>query len=283
MDSIEDFSCLESTFDSIKKEISKEPSLLTLIIEIKYIQQFVDNLGFLVFGRDILFLKQRRIITLTPILNSIVQTLQSILVCCEYGNLADASTLLRKYRDDLFFSLYLIVVCDDSNFFNQSELNKDEKLINNWLKNELRGLNIGYVFSQISKSTKLIEAVKKYNLEDSFNIIGKNLNNFVHSNGIDYYNKKYHQYSEKELKSISELFVYNLKYITMAFLFLLSLVRNIFIMSYDYTDAIDCGSNPTEGSQYWVAPFVSDFINKNGKLLDDGCKEYLREITSMEI
>lgn len=54
-------------------------------------------------------------------------------------------------------------------------------------------------------------------------------------------------------------------------------------MSTDYIDALDFGEVPEEGSQYWVAPFVSDFINKNGKLLDENCKEYLKEITGMEI
>lgn len=32
-------------------------------------------------------------------------------------------------------------------------------------------------------------------------------------------------------------------------------------MKTDYINAIDCGSVP-EGSQYWEAPFVSDFIKK---------------------
>lgn len=64
----------------------------------------------------------------------------------------------------------------------------------------------------------------------------------------------------------------------MAYLFILSIIKNIFIISTDYIDALDFGYEPEE-----VAPFVSDFINKNDKSLDDEYKEYLREITGMEI
>ena len=41
-------------------------------------------------------------------------TADSIISCCESGCMADAYSLLRKYRDDLFFYLY-IVVCSACN------------------------------------------------------------------------------------------------------------------------------------------------------------------------
>jgi hypothetical protein len=34
------------------------------------------------------------------------------------------------------------------------------------------------------------EAVKKYDLQKSFDDIGKRLNDFVHANGVFFYNKK---------------------------------------------------------------------------------------------
>ena len=54
-------------------------------------------------------------------------------------------------------------------------------------------------------------------------------------------------------------------------------------MSYDYTDYLDVGDTPPDGSQYWVAPFVSDFLNNHKNVLDDRCDSYLREKTGMQI
>ena len=54
-------------------------------------------------------------------------------------------------------------------------------------------------------------------------------------------------------------------------------------MSSDYTDYLDAGDTPPDGSQYWVAPFVSDFLNNHKNVLDDKCDSYLREKTGMQI
>ena len=51
----------------------------------------------------------------------------------------------------------------------------------------------------------------------------------------------------------------------------------------DYTDYLDVGDTPPDGSQYWVAPFVSDFLNNHKNVLDDKCDSYLREKTGMQI
>ena len=36
-------------------------------------------------------------------------------------------------------------------------------------------------------------------------------------------------------------------------------------------------------SPSWVAPFVSDFLDKYGRILDEKCVEYLRKTTGMQI
>ena len=67
------------------------------------------------------------------------------------------------------------------------------------------------------------------------------------------------------------------------FLFLMVLIRPLLIMSYDYTDYLDCGDVPPEGSQYWVASFVSQFFEKYKNVLDENIINYLRENTEMQI
>ena len=67
------------------------------------------------------------------------------------------------------------------------------------------------------------------------------------------------------------------------FLFLVILVRPLLIMSSDYIDYLDCGDTPPKDSQYWVAPFVLDFVDKYKNTLDKDFLNYLRENTSMQL
>ena len=39
---------------------------------------------------------------------------------------------------------------------------------------------------------------------------------------------------------------------------------------------------PPEGSQYWVAPFITEFFRNNIELIDESCLEYLKDNTTME-
>ncbi|MGF7233319.1 hypothetical protein, partial [Arachidicoccus sp.] len=51
-----------------------------------------------------------------------------------------------------------------------------------------------------------------------------------------------------------------------------SIVR---IYTTDYLDSLDCGCEPIDGSQYYVAPFVQDFIDLKIANLHPELKQYL--------
>ena len=53
-------------------------------------------------------------------------------------------------------------------------------------------------------------------------------------------------------------------------------------MSEDDIDYLDFGETPPEGSQYWVAPFIIQFIEENISLIDDQCLAYLKNNTQMQ-
>ena len=84
---------------------------------------------------------------------------------------------------------------------------------------------------------------------------------------------------KEECKEFGEAAIF----ITISFLFLVVLIKPLLIMSSDYTDYLDVGDTPPDGSQYWVAPFVSDFLSTHKNVLDDRCDSYLREKTGMQI
>ncbi|MBC3797373.1 hypothetical protein [Acetobacterium tundrae] len=255
-----------------------------LINIISETQIFMVDLSYLSFGRDFTFIRFDKIIPTNLILDSTTRTLESIKKCCENTNFADAYTLLRKYRDDLFYYLYILTISKDINLLENSDkdsMNKHEKFILDWMEDKLSNLNSSEVLKAIGESEYLSSAIKKFNLQSAFKKMGDKLNNFVHSNGKSYYNEPLHRMGEK-VEKYSKEFTQELDYITVAFLFLLVLVMPLCVMSYDYVDYLDCGDTPREGSQYWVAPFVQEYLKKHKSLLDENCDLYLKEETGME-
>ena len=125
-------------------------------------------------------------------------------------------------------------------------------------------------------------AVKKYNLNVSFNNIGNALNSYVHAKGMAFYNKLFSHYHDDELTSICIDVATNLNHITTVFVFLSALCTPTSIMSTDYIDCMDMGEQPPLESQYWVAPFIAEYLETNKDFLDESCLLFLQEETNMQ-
>ena len=244
---------------------------------------FMSSFSSLQFGRDATVTRLSTLITPSNILNSAVMTLHSMLICCEYGHFADVITLTRKYRDDLFFYLYIVSVNEINNLFSDEKASKQEENIKKWIDNNLHDLNIGEILSHIASMPHTKDAVRKYNLKCSFDEIGSTLNSYVHGSGISFYNKFVRVYTEKELTIFIDRTIKHLDYITVTFVYLLALCRPISIMSSDYLDYLECGYTPPCESQYWVAPFIKELMSNSAHLLGNDCLKYLREETGMMI
>ena len=257
-----------------------------LLSEFESAKHFIDNLGFLSFGKDMGIIRSAggfRPVHINSILQSAAQTLQSMIACSEYGNIADVHVLLRKLRDDLFFYLYVIVACRNNDILSSDALSKQEKYISAWVENRLSRLNIAEVINDITSAGECVELVERFSLKDELKQIGYTLNNYTHGNGNLYYNRLYTHYKEDEIRSVSTELIHMLNYILITFVFLLVLLSPGCIMAPDYLDALDFSMTPEENSQYWVAPFVSKFVEKHKDLLGETAIEYLRAATQMEI
>ncbi len=270
-----------STIQNNREIIKQDKKSQKTISELKTIVNFIINFTDLSFDRDFISCKEKTL-SLHTISTSFEMTAENIVSCCESGCLADANSLLRKYKDDLFFFLYIIVYDVNSKFDNASQMEEGEK-IDAWLNNKLEDLSIGNVLKSIGNAMQVRDIVKKYGLKTTFDSIQKKLNNYVHSNGIAYYNMPITLYPKNSFHKQIQKLLNNMRYITITFLFLLTLCLPHFIMSSDYIDYLECGMTPLEDSQYWVAPFISDFFNKNLDLIDINCITYLRENTCMKI
>ena len=246
-------------FELNRNGVSTNQDFISLIDLLSQIRDFLSELGYLTFGRDMSVFRQTGVVNGNLILDSAARTMESIRFCCMNANFADAYSLLRKYRED-------------------------EKNIWDWVHNRQKDLHIGSVLKCIASHPSARKAVKEFQLKDSFDKLADKLNNYVHSNGHLFYNESYDRLVTKhkikaECKEFGEVAIF----ITVSFLFLVVLINPMLIMSYDYTDYLEVGDTPPDGSQYWVAPFVSDFLINHKNVLDDKCDSYLREKTGMQI
>ena len=215
-----DFSQNSKHFFAMNREWQK------LLREFESAKHFIDSLGFLAFGKDMGIIRSAcglQPVHTNQILQSAAQTIQSMIACAEYGNIADVHVLLRKLRDDLFFYLYVIVACRNNDILSEDNLSKQETYINAWIKNWLSRLNISEVIKDITSSGECVELVEKFRLKDELKQIGCTLNNYTHGNGNLYYNRLYTHYKDDEICNISAELIYMLNYILITFLFLLVL------------------------------------------------------------
>lgn len=266
------------------RAISASNECQSALKELKSIRHFLNDFGFLTSGRD--FVRCRHyMFSPQDIFTSLELTMGSIFSCCENACLADANSLLRKYRDDLFFYLYIIAF--DANqkrdVPQKKEIAQMENNIIKWIENGLEKLYIVGVLKDILSSAPQLEnAVNEYRLKESLKQIGGRLNNFIHANGRAYYNKSVNRYKADELYTELKGLLDDVKYITTAFLFLLILCSPGHVMANDYVDFLDCNMTPRKEAQYWVAPFVGQFIKENITLIDESCLSYLKKNTPMQ-
>lgn len=272
---------LEEIKEKSKYEVSNDVRFEVMLNEIKSTYEFLEYFDYLQSDKNILHTRSFKIIMPSGILRSALRTLLSIRLCCDHGNFSDANILLRKYRDDLFFYLYVVLGYYDTKATNQKETIGYEKNVEAWMNNNLSNLFITDVFRYIGEHPTLRQAVKKYNLHSVFNRIGEVLNNYTHGNGIKYYNKWLHAYADDDIEELTRDFPEQLGYFTVTYVFLLVLINPLFIMSTDYVDSLECGREPIPDSQYLVAPFVEDYISSKKHLLGDDCIKYLQDKTNM--
>ena len=56
-----------------------------------------------------------------------------------------------------------------------------------------------------------------------------------------------------------------------------------YMMSTDYMDALDVGMEPEDGSQYWVAPYVSEIFEEIVKTKRPDIASFMKAHTEMDL
>ncbi len=82
--------------------IEQDEQCQKAISGMRVVEQFLNDFGTNSSGRDFV-LCGKHAFSLQMVSAACELTAGSIIDCCESGCMADANSLLRKYRDDLFF------------------------------------------------------------------------------------------------------------------------------------------------------------------------------------
>lgn len=301
--------------NQIKDSYQRSQSFIKFQEQVKELMEFLGSFSYLYndVGHTRMFhFPNKHFLFNTELIDSAYKTLNSIALCCSIGSFGDANTLTRKYLDDLLLFLFTLNVINSKKYFKENPggvetlgvfdykefeklinealntmndplVDQDEILVAAWFENRIdelskktiRGFSFEHFLDSLRQNTTINEVITKHHLEDAWVRIRKQLNNFTHNNGYHYTISNSilstDPSSERHLKDLFS----NLDFITSFFLIILILVDSTLISSTDYMDHLECDMEPPQDSQYLVAPFINDFIDRNVNALNPDLKAFL--------
>lgn len=184
-----------------------------------------------------------------------VESMRTILLT---GRINDAYALLRKYYDsaviNVYSNLYLKTNFSIENFIVEK--------INNWLQGNEK-LPEYRVMSQYIKSSEVLKPINDvFGVDDRYKRLRDRCNDHTHYNFYRYvmlndneiHIKNRGWWLDHFSDDVRDIFVLHLGYIFF--------LNDHYLMSSDHLDALECGIQPEEDSQYWVAPFIQQVFDK---------------------
>jgi hypothetical protein len=290
----EEFKKFESEFDT----------------NIEFLEEFSNLVG--LSGRIISFISPEKVhIVPSTTLDSAVQTLKSIKLCCSLGNFADANTLIRKLRDDLLLYVYILSIINRrktftdksmENFkidtietmidgFSKLEFNEstdDERAVQAWLSNGVlelpysikKKLSFENYMKVIRLNKNIDEILNDYKLEKYWEFLRGKLNDYVHNNGFQFTQHNLVKSHNSQLNIYFENANTRTSYVVTFFLVLITMVESALLCSGEIEDYLDMGLEPHENCENEIAPFIQAFIDTKVVAIHPELKEYLKNNNS---
>lgn len=303
-----------------ERQISETEEYKEFSKDIDYLINFFNDFSELILynGRVISFITDKESHTLnTTLIDSATQTLRSIKLCCSIGSFSDANSLVRKLRDDLILYNYILntinsrkpfleddikeLRIDNVEAFTETLLNlkfnnnltEDEQAVAAWFNNTVsnlarqvkKKLEFENYMKVLKQNENISQILIQYNLQEYWEVLRKKLNDYVHNNGIVFSSQNYVLVRDKYLATHLKNVSIRTTYISSLFLVLLLMIDSSLISSSDYVDHLECDIEPPENSQYFIAPFIQDFIDSKITKLHPELKQYLKDnnINGMKI
>lgn len=273
--------------NSARYYFSKQACVIKLLDTVKKTEKVINGLSENIWSCAQVLFNTTYWIAFHNLYDSCNHTLWSLEECIKLGNFSDAIMLVRKYRDDLIFYFYGANNYKDYSYSTLS-YNPDKakrKEIDKWMQNRRRDFKIRNAVIQLSENEQYKGLFSKFHIVERYNEFNKQLNSFTHTNGISYINfsSSFYHNHPKLLDDTCKIIEKNILFYTLLFLSLQTILNSACISSSDYTDYLEMGLEPEEGSQYWVIPFIQEYFKENEKYIGVGLAKYLQSITSMEL
>ncbi len=234
--------------------------------------------------------------------DSLFETLQSIRILLISGAFSDAYTLLRRFSDVSWLHVNLMLKLNDSSPLDElfgrgvAEMTSErfqeltEQLWHNgfcveeietWLKGD----------SSAPKKRKLdhfdlTTSVKEvYELLDRHKLsaIADRCNDHVHLNRFEILRMSGAYLSQEARYAMLGQFREDFKALLIRHICLTFAINPHYMASSDYFDALECGCEPLEGSQYWVAAFVQELFDQMIKPDRPDMAECIKNNSCMEL
>jgi len=215
----------------------------------------------------------------TYVYSSIQGTVDSIKLLLNNGRINDSYSLLRKYHDSVIINVYSILYLQD----NFSIENFVVEKINNWLhgKKQLPEYRIMIQYIRGSERLKKINDCLFH--DDKYKKIRDRCNDHTHYNYFknvmlndsDVYLKNRLKSLDQLSEDVRDIFILHLSYIFT--------LNDHYMMSSDHMDYLECGEVPPDGSEYWVAPFVSKAFEEIISAYRDDLASIIKDSTSMRL
>jgi hypothetical protein len=294
----------------MKRNIKNTNQFKNFIKDFETSELFLDNLTNLILynGRVDMFITDKgHIVPTTLLLNNCVNTLSSIKLCCSIGSFADANTLIRKLRDDLLLSVYIMDVVKSRKPFLNDDLEKidfsdqdkftegflnlkinqdltdDEKAVEAWLTNKVlelpykikMKLSFENYMKRLENNSNVIHILENYKLQDYWKTLTNKLNNYVHNNGQYFTSHNIVSEHNKDLDILLKNINIRISYIVTLFLVLTIMFDATLISSSDMMDYLNCDMEPPEDCQYEIAPFIQVYIDLKVIKIHPQLKQFL--------
>lgn len=246
--------------------------------QLSEIESFYDFISFSTMG--IVNLGTSGILNLdTYVFSSIKGTINSISQILINGRINDSYALLRKYYDSTIINIYTNLYLED----HFSIENFVVEHIENWKKGTDTIPDYRIISQYIQNSAKLKPISDLIVKDNLYKNIRNRCNDHTHYNyyhnillndnqiSLEYRNKALDVFS----KDLTAVFIQHFAY--------LFYLKDHYMMSSDYIDALDLGITPEEGSQYWVSPKIQDIFTNWIKTNRNDIAEIIKAKTAMNL
>ena len=226
--------------------------------ELLLLEEFYDSLAYGVFG----FMTRgagSAVNIDSYVLSSVSGTLHSIRRVASDGHLSDAYTLLRKYHDLAVLNLHINLIIERTDIFETPIIES----VRSWVRFKHRFPKYSTMMKDIQTSEKTLPLRGVFDLTKGgqYDAIRDRCNDHTHVNLFRYAllnDANIHIerliWLDNLYSDVRQLFAFHISH--------LFLVCEHYMASSDYVDALEVGMTPEDGSQYWVAPFVQEALDR---------------------